>query len=86
MPIRNHARTRVVCRHRNDATFCLFIEQQVHPDVACSPAPAGSGGGEAPCGCFASLDVAALQRRANDQVRKGGWGKWAKQGAIVVEL
>jgi len=39
------------------------------------------GGGAALCNCFVRLDIAELQRRANDQVRKGGWDKWAKQGA-----
>jgi hypothetical protein len=86
MPIRNHARVRVVCRHRNDVTFCLLIERQVHPKVACTPAPAGSGGGAAACGCFSSFNMAELQRRAHDEARKGEWGKWAKLEAIVIEL
>jgi hypothetical protein len=86
----NFVKTIVRCAtHRcTYAVFCLRVEREVPEPLRCSPGGGGGGGTTlgslAPCTCT-RVNVADLQRRVNDLLRRGGLGEWIRQGAVVVD-
>jgi hypothetical protein len=86
----NYVTTIVRCRHHqiSSATFCLRVDREVPGRLRCNPAGGGGGstlGGLGPCPCTRDLDVAELQRRVNEELRRG-IGEWVRRGAVVIEL
>ena len=74
--------------HRERITgWCVRIERNVPANLRCAPGATGGGGSTAiicPRGhrCF---DSPHDLERATEAATRGGWGRWEREGAVIVE-
>jgi hypothetical protein len=85
----NFVRVIIQCRcgERIDG-WCVRVERNVPANLRCSPSGGGGGGPrEILCPrahkCFDSPQE--LERAVDTLTRSGGWGRWERDGAVVVE-
>ncbi len=86
----NFVKVIIRCRCGEQVTgWCVRIERNVPANLRCSPNFGGGGGGGSrailcPRGhrCF---DSAEDLERATEVLTRGGWGRWQREGAVIVE-
>lgn len=76
------------CRERIP-DWCVRVSRPVPANLRCSPNPGGGAGGGVtaifcPHGhrCFGGPEDL---ERAVEALIRGGWGRWQKEGAVIVE-
>jgi hypothetical protein len=77
------------CRCGEQQSWCVRVDRNVPEPLRCVPQGGGGGGGSSAivCGkcsdrCFDS--PRALERAIEEAVR-GGWGRWERQGAVILD-
>ena len=83
--VRQWVLVRIQCRRCQSSTdACVRVSREVPTPLRCSPGGGALGGSS---GCphwpWAPGD---LQRIVDEELRKGGWGRHVRAGAVVLEF
>lgn len=86
---RNWVLVRIECRRCHATTeACVRVSREVPTPLRCTPGGRAVGGGSSTCSCGAPWPWAAgdLQRAVEEELRKGGWGRHIRAGAVLLEF
>jgi hypothetical protein len=67
--------------------FCVRVSRNVPEPLRCPPSGAGGGGPvslRCPRGHQCLDDVTELEKATEAQIRRG-WGRWQREGVVIVE-
>ncbi len=74
--------------HHSEAKFCVHVDQPVPEPIRCAPSGGGGAGGGGTftgCACSSGLTGADVARMVAEAIRRHGWDRWIKLGAVVIE-
>lgn len=85
----NFVRVVIECRCKERIPgWCVRISRPVPANLRCSPNPGGGAGGPRAISCprgHRCFDGPDDLERAVEALTDGSWGRWQKEGAVVVE-
>ena len=82
---RNWVLARLQCRRCHASIdACVRVSREVPAPLRCAPG-GGAIGGSSGCPHWAS-GPGDLQRAVEDELRKSGWGRHVRAGAVVLEF